>query len=77
MNKIKIIWDFRGPVSQKIADHHEKHLQEFFKKENKKLFESGTEKLTEMHSITYSIIDQNDLNEIKITLRPNRAQQVN
>ena len=36
MNKIKIIWDFRGPVSQKIADHHEKHLQEFFKKENKK-----------------------------------------
>ena len=41
MNKIKIIWDFRGPVSQKIADHHEKHLQEFFKKENKKLYESG------------------------------------
>lgn len=77
MNKIKIIWDFRGPVSHKIADHHEKHLQEFFKKENKKLYESGIEKLTEMHSIAYSIIDQNDLNEIKITLRPNRAQQVN
>ncbi|MDG2368595.1 MAG: hypothetical protein P8L90_05375 [Flavobacteriaceae bacterium] len=77
MNKIKIIWDFRGPVSHKIANHHEKHLQEFFKKENKKLYESGIEKLTEMHSIAYSIIDQNDLNEIKITLRPNRAQQVN
>ena len=45
--------------------------------ENKKLYESGTEKLTEMHSIAYSIIDKNDLNEIKITLRPNRAQKVN
>ena len=77
MKKIKIIWDFRGPVSQKIAEHHEKHLQEFFKIENKKLYESGTEKLTEMHCIAYSIIEKSDLDDIKITLKPNRAQLIN
>ena len=27
--KIKLIWDFRGPVAAKTAEHHEIHLKEY------------------------------------------------
>ena len=40
MEKIKLIWDFRGPHGKNTATHHEKHLKEFFEIENKKLFKS-------------------------------------
>ena len=29
MNLIKLIWDFRGPVSKKTAHHFHSHLKEF------------------------------------------------
>ena len=29
MRKLKLIWDFRGPVSQKTAEHHLVHLKEY------------------------------------------------
>ena len=40
MEKIKLIWDFRGHDGKNTAIHHEKHLKEFFEIENKQLFES-------------------------------------
>ena len=76
MEKIKLIWDFRGPDGKNIATHHEKHLKEFFEIENKKLFESGTESLNEVHHLAYTIISKKDLNEIKLTLKPNRGEIV-
>ena len=57
MEKIKLIWDFRGPNGKNTATHHEKHLKEFFKIENKKMFQSGTESLNESHhlaSVSYT-----------------------
>tara|TARA_Y100001970_G_scaffold111416_1_gene139066 strand:+ start:2379 stop:2612 length:234 start_codon:yes stop_codon:yes gene_type:complete len=76
MEKIKLIWDFRGPDGKNIATHHEKHLKEFFEIENKKLFESGTESLNEVHHLAYTIILKKDLNEIKLILKPNRGEIV-
>lgn len=75
MGKIKLIWDFRGPNGNNTAIHHEKHLKEFFKIEDKKLFESGTETLNEMHHIAYAIINEENLDEIKKTLKPNRGRK--
>jgi len=74
MEKIKLIWDFRGPNGKKTAIHHEKHLKEYFEIEKKKLFESGTENLNEMHSLAYAIINKKDLNETRKILRPNRGK---
>ena len=76
MEKIKIIWDFRGPHGKNTAIHHEKHLKEFFEIENKKLFQSGTETLNELHHLTYVIILKKDLNEIKLKLKPNKGEIV-
>tara|TARA_B100001175_G_C19411526_1_gene591403 strand:- start:22 stop:324 length:303 start_codon:yes stop_codon:yes gene_type:complete len=74
MEKIKLIWDFRGPNGKNTAIHHEKHLKEYFQIEKKKLIESGSETLNEMHCIAYAIIDKKDLNEIKKVLKPNRGR---
>ena len=74
MEKIKLIWDFRGPNGKNTAIHHEKHLKEFFEIENKQLFESGYETLNELHHIAFIIILREDLNEIKLKLRPNRGE---
>ena len=76
MEKIKLIWDFRGPNGKNTATHHEKHLKEFFKIENKKMFQSGTEALNELHHLAYVIILKKDLNEIKLTLKPHRGEIV-
>ena len=76
MEKIKLIWDFRGPHGKNTATHHEKHLKEFFKIENKKMFQSGTEALNELHHLAYVIILKKDLNEIKLTLKPHRGEIV-
>ena len=76
MEKIKLIWDFRGPHGKNTAIHHEKHLKEFFEIENKKLFKSGTETLNELHHLAYVIILKKDLNEIKLILKPNRGEIV-
>ena len=76
MEKIKLIWDFRGPHGKNTAKHHEKHLKEFFKIENKKMFQSGTEALNELHHLAYIIILKKDLNEIKLILKPHRGEIV-
>ena len=76
MEKIKLIWDFRGSDGKNIAIHHEKHLKEFFEIENKKMFQSGTEALNESHHLAYVIILKKDLNEIKLILKPDRGEIV-
>ena len=76
MEKIKLIWDFRGPHGKNTAIHHEKHLKEFFKIENEKMIQSGTEALNELHHLAYVIILKKDLNEIKLKLKPNRGEIV-
>ena len=76
MEKIKLIWDFRGPNGNNTAIHHELHLKEFFKIEKKKLIDSGTERLNEMYFIAYAIIDKKDLDEIKTILKPNRGKLI-
>jgi hypothetical protein len=76
MERIKLIWDFRGPNGKRTAIHHEKHLKEFFEIEKKKLFDSGTESLNEMHHITYAIIEKENLHELKKILKPNRGKKI-
>lgn len=76
MEKIKLIWDFRGHYGKNTAIHHEKHLKEFFEIENKQLFESGCETLNELHHLAYIIILREDLDEIKLKLRPNRGEMI-
>lgn len=72
--KIKLIWDFRGTVAEKTAQHHEIHLKEFIKTENLPLEITGFEVLNEMHSIAYMIVYQDDMIKVRDLLKPHRGE---
>jgi hypothetical protein len=77
MEKIKLIWDFRGPASPQTAAHFKIHLLEFFASEKMLLIESGVESMNEFHHYTYAVIDRQNLEGIKSALKPTRGQLVN
>jgi hypothetical protein len=76
MEKIKLIWDFRGPSSSQTAAHFKIHLLEFFASEKMLLIESGVESINEFHHYTYAVIDRQNLEGIKSALKPTRGQLV-
>jgi hypothetical protein len=74
MRKLKLIWDFRGPVSQKTAEHHLIHLKEFIKRDNLNITITGVETLSDMHSLAYLVIDESEMKPIRDALKPHRGQ---
>ena len=76
MEKIKLIWDFRGPSSSQTAAHFKIHLLEFFASEKMLLIESGVESINEFHHYTYAVIDRQNLEGIKSAIKPTRGQLV-
>lgn len=71
---LKMIWDFRGPSAEHTANHHEIHLNDYFKLESKEHFGTGVEKVNDMHSMAYVIILEHDMRQIRDALKPHRAQ---
>ena len=71
---LKLIWDFRGPDAENTAAHHAIHLQEYAENNNldKKL--SGSEKLTDMHSIAYLVVPETKMPTVRDALKPHRGQ---
>lgn len=74
MRSLKLIWDFRGPAAQKIAEHHEIHLKEYIKSHSIKSQKTGVEVLHELHCIAFMVIDETDLKPIRDVLKPHRGQ---
>ncbi len=75
--KIKLIWDFRGPEAQKIAEHHGVHLKEFAIKENLDFHEINTAILSEMYSIAFIIVNEKDMLVYRDALKPHRGEVAN
>ena len=76
MNLIKLIWDFRGPVSKKTAHHFHSHLKEFLALEKMYEYKTGLEENSDHHSIVFVITNTEDLDFFKKKLKPNRGQKV-
>ena len=76
MEKIKLIWDFRGPASPQTAAHFKIHLLEFFASEKLLLIDSGVESVHDVHHYTFAVIDKQNLEFIKTALKPTRGQRV-
>ncbi|PKA82064.1 hypothetical protein ATE92_0189 [Ulvibacter sp. MAR_2010_11] len=72
--RIKLIWDFRGPNAEPIATHHAKHLGEFAATENLQHSLTGVEKLSELHHIAYLVVEKEFMNSLRETLKPHRGQ---
>lgn len=74
MRRLKLIWDFRGPDAQKIAEHHEIHLKEYINTHSIKTHKTGFESIHELHSIAFMVIDETDMRPIRDVLKPHRGQ---
>jgi len=74
MERIKLLWDFRGPNAQPIAKHHVVHLKEFVEAEGLQNTLCDTQKVTEMYWIAYLVVEKNHMNDLRERLKPNRGQ---
>lgn len=72
--RIKLIWDFRGPNAKHIATHHIKHLDEFAQAENLKNSFTGQEEMTPMHHIAFMVVEKALMNTLRERLKPTRGQ---
>ncbi len=72
--RVKLIWDFRGPNALPIAQHHAKHLAEFAKTEELQHTLSGEEEITPMHHTAFLVVEKHLMNSLRETLKPNRGQ---
>lgn len=72
--QIKLIWDFRGPGAHKTAEHHEIHLKDFIKTEKLDMLNiTGTEQISEMHSLAFWVVPESDMKKFRDILKPHRA----
>ena len=74
MRKLKLIWDFRGPVSQKTAEHHLIHLKEYISINAVNAITTGVETFSEMHSIAYMVVNESDMIAVRDALKPHSGQ---
>ena len=71
--KLKLIWDFKGPDSARIAEHHAKHLGEYVK--SKKLsLTTGSEEINPEHHIAFLLVDESEMPPLRDSLKPHRGQ---
>ena len=75
MDRIKLLWDFRGPNAQPIAQHHVVHLKEFVADEGLENTLCNTEKVTEMHYVAYLVVEAQHMNDLRERLKPHRGQR--
>ncbi len=74
MNKLKLIWDFRGPNALKIAEHHVVHLKEYIAIQQTELNITGFNNITDLHAIAFMVVNESEMKPIRDALKPHRGQ---
>lgn len=74
MKKIKLIWDFRGPVAAKTAEHHEIHLKEYITIQNFSLDITGYKVINEMYAVAFMVVLDTDMIQVRDALKPHRGE---
>jgi hypothetical protein len=72
--KIKLIWDFRGPESLKIAEHHCVHLNEFVITEALTFHEIDVVEISDYYSTAFIVISEKDMLTFRDALKPHRGE---
>lgn len=74
MRQIKLIWDFRGEVAAKTAEHHEIHLKEYINSKKLPLNITGFEIKNEIHAIAFMVVTDDNMIQVRDTLKPHRGE---
>ena len=72
--QIKLIWDFRGEVAAKTAEHHEIHLKEYIAMEKLPISITGFEVKNELHAIAYMVVTDEHMIQVRDALKPHRGE---
>lgn len=72
--KIKLIWDFRGAVAAKTAEHHEIHLKEYIQSEKLPLNITGFQIIDEMYAIAFMVVEEDNMISVRDALKPHRGE---
>ena len=70
--RIKLIWDFRGPDSKKVAEHFKTHLLEALGLEFED--EMGTFIVNSDHSIAFLIVSESEMIPFRDRFKPHRGE---
>ena len=74
MRKIKLIWDFRGPASEKTAEHHEIHLREYIAAEKLPLNITGFKVINDVYATAFMVVEEGDMIAVRDALKPHRGE---
>lgn len=74
MEKVKLIWDFRGQDSLKMAEHHAIHLNEFIAKEKLENCVGGFEPQSEMIASAFLVCPREQMITLRDALKPHRGE---
>lgn len=74
MRKIKLIWDFRGEVAAKTAEHHEIHLKEYISTEQLPINITGFEIVNDMYAIAFMVVTDENMIQVRDALKPHRGE---
>ena len=72
--KIKLIWDFRGEVAAKTAEHHEIHLKEYIAIQKLPIEITGFELINEMYAIAFMVVTDEHMIQVRDALKPHRGE---
>jgi len=74
LDRLKLIWDFRGPFAKQTAIHHEKHLKEYAFAKALSSHLTGTRTLNELHSYAFLVVNEDQMKTVRDALKPHRGQ---
>ena len=72
--RIKLIWDFRGPDAIETAKHHTIHLKEFATIENLQFHEIDIKELNPMLCTAFIVVNESDMKVYRDALKPHRGE---
>lgn len=75
MERVKLIWEFRGIDSKKTAEHHLLHLQDFARIEQVRDPVFGVEVINNYSHQAFMVVDSEIMNDIRTRLKPHRGQR--
>jgi|TARA_B110000914_G_C15204602_1_gene327784 hypothetical protein len=73
VTNIKFIWDFYGPDSNSLAEHHLVHLIDFISLEKILYVNSGVSTESDNYAYSFITLDSSYLEVIKSKLKPHQA----
>ncbi len=75
--RVKLLWDFKGPNALKTAEHHVIHLNEFIISEKIDNSFTKVSTLSSNHTVAEMIVPNRYMNDLRARLKPTRGQLFN